>query len=89
MAQLRQLLIEANHGVSVTVTENVFSDSSRLALETGRLANGQSPHLRGRDPGKPRIFRLVKNRRGCWLVRDEDGERWLLDKLNCIPEIID
>lgn len=86
LAQLQQALVGANQNAAVTIADDVFSNSSRLALEQGRLANGQSPYLTGRDPGKPRIFRLVKSSRGCWLVRAEDSARWYLDKLSCIPE---
>jgi hypothetical protein len=84
--QLQQALVEANHGVSVTVAKDVFSNSSRLALEQGRQVDGPTRPLTGRDLGKPRIFRLVKNSRGCWLIRAEDGQRWHLDKLACVPE---
>ncbi|WOX04700.1 hypothetical protein [Microbulbifer pacificus] len=86
IAQLQQVLVEANYGASVTVAKDVFSDSSRLALEQGRQVDGPTRPLTGRDLGKPRIFRLVKNSGGCWLVRAEDGQRWHLDKLACVPE---
>lgn len=86
LAQLQQALVEASHGAPVTIAGDVFSNRSRLALEQGRLGSGQSPHLTGRDLGKPRIFRLVRNSRGCWLVRAEDSARWHLDQLTCVPE---
>ncbi|HEY8570139.1 hypothetical protein [Microbulbifer sp.] len=86
IAQLEQALVEANHGASVRVAKDVFSHSSRLALEQGRQVDGPTRPLTGRDLGKPRIFRLVKNSGGCWLVRAEDGQRWHLDKLTCVPE---
>lgn len=86
IAQLQQVLVEANHGAPVTVAKDVFTRSSRLALEQGRQLDGPTRPLTGRDLGKPRIFRLVKNSRGCWLIRAEDNQRWHLDKLVCVPE---
>lgn len=84
--QLQRALVEANDGAPVTVADDVFTRSSQLALEQGRLADGPGRPLTGRDLGAPKIFSLVKNDRGCWLLREADGERWLLNKVSCIPE---
>ena len=84
--QLHKLLVEANYGAAVTVSEEAFTESSRLALEQGRLAGAPGQPLHGRDLGRPKIFRLVQNARGCWLIRDSDGQRWYLESVQCVPE---
>ena len=84
--QLQQALEDANNGAPVTIADDAFTQSSQLALEQGRLADGPGRPLTGRDLGVPKIFSLIKNDRGCWLVREADGERWLLDKVSCVAE---
>lgn len=84
--ELQRVLVEASNGAPVTIAENAFSESSQLILEQGRLADSSQRLLSGRDLGKPRIFTLVSRSGDCWLVRNEDGQRWQLNSIKCIPE---
>ncbi|AQQ66862.1 hypothetical protein Mag101_03820 [Microbulbifer agarilyticus] len=84
--ELQQALVDASSGAPVTIADDVFTKSSLLALEQGRLADGPGRPLTGRDLLAPRIFRLVKNAQGCWLVREADSQRWSLRNASCVSE---
>nr|WP_010131667.1 hypothetical protein [Microbulbifer agarilyticus] len=84
--ELQQVLVDANNGAPVTIADDVFHENSLLALEQGLLADDSGRPLNGRDLGVPRIFRLIKNTQGCWLVREADSQRWYLSKASCVSE---
>ncbi|WP_226663300.1 hypothetical protein [Microbulbifer aggregans] len=85
-AELQRALVEANNGAPVTIADSAFRESSLMILEQGRLADSSQRLLSGRDLGKPKSFTLVSRGGDCWLVRNEDGQRWHLESIKCIPE---
>jgi hypothetical protein len=85
-AELQETVSRALRGATVTLADDALTTSSLLTIERQRHLDPQGRPLSGRDLGRPHQFRLVQSDSRCFLVREDDGERWELTQTTCTPE---
>ncbi|WP_143186900.1 hypothetical protein [Microbulbifer donghaiensis] len=82
-AELLRVVSAAMHGAQVTLAPDALTEESVLIV----ARKPQQPRLSGREFDKPVKFQLVLDGEACWLVRQADGERWVLRGASCRPEV--
>lgn len=85
-AALNLTLSELFGGQIVKLSDDVFTRSSLLILETGLNDTLKTPAVSGRILSAPYKLHLVKNGDACILIDMRDGSRHLLVNTLCIPE---
>ncbi|GAB2886508.1 hypothetical protein ACCI51_00685 [Microbulbifer echini] len=78
--EIQRIVSEAMGGMEITLSPNVFLESSQLVFDKTPRQMG----LIGRDMGRPIKFELFLQGERCWLVRLPDGPRWALEA-KCVP----
>ncbi|WP_444924242.1 hypothetical protein ACJJH9_02960 [Microbulbifer sp. DLAB2-AF] len=74
-SEVQRVVSKALGGMEITLSPNVFLESSQLVFDKTPRQMG----LIGRDMGRPIKFELFLQGERCWLVRLPDGPRWLLE----------
>jgi hypothetical protein len=85
-AELERVVSDMLFGAKVTLSKDVFTESSVLVVERRRIEGLGHPPLTGRDLGRPERFRLLTDGTTCVLTHESNGARYELPLTDCGPE---
>lgn len=78
-----QANIEKDMGEPVVLTEAAFAQSDLLSISPAPILDPQGRLAQGRVRGVPESYRLSKDQRGCYLLREKTKQSILLDACQC------
>jgi hypothetical protein len=78
-----QSIIEKDMGEPVMLTEAAFAQSDLLSISPAPILDPQGRLAQGRIRGMPESYRLSKNQRGCYMLREKMKQSILLDACAC------
>lgn len=81
--ELNQIVSKALNGVPVTLADDALTQTSVLIIERARQPDFNNNRVLGRDLSMPEQFRLVINNGQCFLIHQENGQRYLLSQAVC------
>ena len=84
-AELARVVTLAFEGVPVTLADDALTRDSVLSVERRTPAGPQGQAATGRTLGAPARLRLVLAGERCELVREDDGRRFPLRDVRCVP----
>ncbi len=77
-SELRQTVASSLHQNDIKLLKSALTKTSTLMI--------QRKVLLGMDFSKPFIFKLVKNRKQCFLINAQNNKRYFLSKTQCIAQ---
>lgn len=85
-AELRSVVVEALHGVDVTLADDALTKSSVLIIEPTVQRDARNNRIMGREVRAPVQFVLSKRGDRCVLEASESHRRWVLTATRCAAE---
>jgi hypothetical protein len=86
MQEIEQTVSAALNVTSVTLAEDVLTETSLLVIQHAPQYSIERPPELGRDLGRPYRFQLVTDGAQCTLMDMQSEQRWLLKSAKCIAE---